>query len=417
MNKLASKEDGPRMTGLFISEVHGMAGFVDEFGNSDVEGAIEHLEREKEKWQRDLDPKAYAIRCSQRPTYLDEAFKFRGETDMPVIILQGQEERIKANQFPYELVDLEYGNSGMTGDIVPVATARIPISEFPISPKMEDKRGAIQVWERPIKNLKPLMTYYMSVDPVRKGRTITSNSLISVIVYRNPQIVNRTINGRIESSREGDKIVCTWTGRYDDINDSIDEIIKIMLWYQAWTLMESNVDVVINEIKRRRLQKYLVPKKQFVFNREIGHLQFDHNTEYGWVNTGRIFEDLLLNNLLKFVTEVLYSEVDDEGNAVKTIKGVVRIPDAMLLKEMILYYKGLNVDRMIAAAALATLIYIHSGNRGGHVHETNDDEDEISEAEEMSKKSSKLSNSPFNQIGRSRSMGSSRRRGGFKNLR
>ena len=421
MNKLASKDGPPIKTGLFISEVHGYKGFVDEFGNSDVAGAMKHLEQQKEKWQRDLHPKAYATRCSQKPTYLDEAFKFRGESDMPIALLEGHEQRLKRNEFPYESVDLEYSSTGNINEIEIFESSRIPITEFPINPKMPDKRGAIQIWERPIKQLKPLLTYYMSVDPVRKGKTITSDSLIAVYVYRNPQLVTRYINGQMENTQEGDRIVCAWTGRYDDINDSIDEIIKIMLLYQAWTLMESNVDVVINEIKRRRLQKYLVQSKQFVFNREIGYATIDNNTEYGWVNRGRIFEDILLNNLLKFVTETLYTETDEEGNPVRTIKGVVRIPDAMAIKEMILYYKGLNVDRMISLSALATLIYVHSGNRGGFVEtivKTDESEDGDFTMMQNPKNISTLNRSPFKTLGKSKSgMSRSGKRSGFRNIK
>ena len=54
----------------------------------------------------------------------------------------------------------------------------LPITDFPVSPKLEDKTGCIVVWERP--DEKPAWgTYYGSIDPVGEGKTITSESLCS----------------------------------------------------------------------------------------------------------------------------------------------------------------------------------------------------------------------------------------------
>lgn len=751
-NKLIDSEMPEAPTGLFISEVHAMTGFIDEYGNSDVEGALTYLEEQKEIWRNTLAPKSYAIRCSQRPTYLNEAFKFRGESIMPLTILESEEKRIIRGEVPYEIVELEYDQEDETGQkILILPSKKEPISEFPINPKTEDKTGAIVMFQRPIKNLIPLTTYYASVDPVGQGKaehvnnkvytptglkrigdlkvgdlviasngkavkvkgvfpqgkinlfdvifndgfkltvgnehlwkvfpnpasdkkdghvlstkqlldknlkidtfgtginskkkyktstffkrkngasqwqipisepiifnrnkvpidsyllglilgdggisqksiyfstedsellesikkvlpkgielkfsskcsyrlssstsrntltqklrklglmgkssidkfipesymissvknrlsllqglldtdgysgnngaefysiseklanqvvqlsqslgglatirkkitktgvgfvfivrvklpkqfnpfrlkrkaqlykpnyvfsryiseinyvgreeavcisvdstdnlyvsenaivthnTITSNSLACIYVYRNSHFVSRNVDGYMETSLEGDEVVCVWTGRYDDINDTHDQIIKIILLYQAWTLCENNVPLLIDEMKIRRLQKYLVPKKQFSFSNEFDSRVDTQFYEYGWRNTGTVFDKIILNYLLKYLVENIYEVLDENGEVKYRIKGVSRIKDVMVIKEMLAYFKGLNVDRIVTLAALLTFVELqraHRRNAKSHVTETDDDENL-----DNPNKMTKLNKSPFNNLG------------------
>lgn len=415
-NKLIDKDHAPINTGLFISEVHAMAGFIDDWGNSDVEGAIEYLEKQKEEWSRTLDPKAYAIRCSQKPTYLNEAFKFRGESDFPIQLIEAEEKKIISQDKDYELVELEYDPDDEKQEkIIDNPSLKPPIDVFPLSPKTEDKTGSIVVFEKPIKNLRPLLTYYASVDPVGQGKTVTSKSLCCIYVYRNMQMITRTVDGKTEIVQEGDKIVCVWTGRYDQIEDTHEQLIKIILWYKAWTLVENNVSLLIDEMKRRNLQRYLVPKQQFQFGKEFESQQSTHFYEYGWRNTGDIFERILKNYLLKFLTEIIYKDVDDEGNVIKIIKGIVRVKDVMALKEMMAYFKGLNVDRLITLAALVTFVKLQESHKRGNLSHVNQTEDE--ENLENSIKNSNLKTSPFKNVGSSNHTGYRKKGNIFNKLR
>lgn len=422
-NKLANDKGIPIVTGLFISEVHSMSPYIDEWGNSLVEEAIIALQKKKKSWEDTLDPKLYALRCSQKPTWLDEAFRFRGEATFPPLLVQSQKTRIESDEFPYELIDLDYDEMG---DITWKHSKRIPIDVFPIDPKAIDKRGAIQVWEKPVSYLTPLVTYYASIDPVGQGKTITSNSLCSIYIYRNLQIVNRIVDGRKESIQEGDKIVAAWCGRYDDISDTHDECIKLILWYQAWALCENNVPLLIDEMKRRKLQKYLVPSKQFAFNEEFDSMSKTIFQDYGWRNAGTIFKKVLLNYLLKFITNVLHTEKenseDDETDVEKfkkvlTIKGIYRIPDIMACVEMENYVEGLNVDRLISLAALVTLVELQEAHRGGHINVVDDTEDIDYVDLDYTNKMSKLSKSPFNKLGKHHSSFKAKKKSPFNRLR
>ena len=396
-NNMADPTRVPIISGLFISEAHAYKGFIDQWGNSDVEGAIKHLEALKIKKASEMEPKDYALYCSQKPTWMSEAFKYRGEAEFPIQLLEAEDKHLAANR-NYELVTLDYDPTDERGErILAKLTTKPPISEFPLSPRTEDKTGSIVVYERPIQNLTPLQTYYISIDPVGQGKTITSKSLVSCYVYRNAQMVTRTIDGVTETQMEGDKIVCSWCGRFDDINDTHEQLIKIILWYKAWALVEANIDLLITEMKNRNLQRYLVPRSQFQFGTELKN-ESSAFYDYGWKNVGNVFDKFLINYLFKFLTEVIYAEYDDEGNTKLQIKGVRRINDRMALAEMIAYYKGMNVDRIVTLAALACFIEVQRGHRRGNAPDVVITENEDLESMKIIPK---LNNTPFHKLGNS----------------
>jgi hypothetical protein len=93
--------------------------------------------------------------------------------------------------------------------------------------------------------------------------------------------------------------------------------------------------------------------------------------------------------------------------------GVERIPDPMLIKEMLAYYPGLNVDRMVAFGALVAFAKIQQSNRGYSKRRESDGNSLVN-----SEKISKLKYSPFKNIGRGNSGNNSRGgRSGFKNFK
>ena len=94
--------------------------------------------------------------------------------------------------------------------------------------------------------------------------------------------------------------------------------------------------------------------------------------------------------------------------------GVERIPDPMLIKEMLAYYPGLNVDRLVTFGALVAFVKIQQSNRG-YAKRRESDGDSLVNPEKISKLKY---TSAFKNIGRSRSMGSPKiRKSGFKNIK
>ena len=121
----------------------------------------------------------------------------------------------------------------------------------------------------------------------------------------------------------------------------------IIEWYNAWTIVENNISLFIQHMIARKKQRYLVPKQQILFLKDLGSNRTVYQ-EYGWKNTGTLFKSHLISYAIEFMREVIDEELDDEGNVMSQTLGVERIPDPMLLKEMLAYYPGLNVDRLVS---------------------------------------------------------------------
>jgi hypothetical protein len=388
--------------GLFIPEQWSMPPYVDEYGNSKVEEALEAILAERKQWEKDLTPEDYQLRISQKPISIEEAFATRKESPYPTHLITKQIEKILNNDYYLEYVDVE---RNINGEIDILTSRKIPISDFPVNPKMENKEGVIVMHERPTKSPK-FGTYYASLDPVNAGKTVESNSLACIYIYKNQ--VELTIvkaDGTTETRIEPDKLVCWWTGRFDDLEKTHERIEMLLELYNAWCVVENNVTAFNTYMIKRNKQKYLVPKNQMVFLKEIG-ANTNVYQDYGWRNTGRLFKDTIMPYGIQFLKEELDHEVKSDGTIVKTYYGIDRIPDIMLLKEMLAWREGLNVDRIIAFSALAAFVKVQNANRGLTKEKKYDDN------LQKQNKNVNLKTSPFTNMG-----GSKYKKTGFKNIR
>ena len=396
-------------TGLFIPEQWSMQPFIDQYGNSLVEEAVKAIDTQRLKWKKDLSPEQYQLRISQHPKNIAEAFAFRKVSKFPTHLVSAQKRRIEEKEYPYEFINLERDASGK---IEAKATNKLPISEFPITKNTEDKTGVLVVWEKPQANAE-WGTYYASIDPVGEGKTTTSESLCSIYVYKNPVEVTRIDRGETTNFTESDKIVAAWCGRFDDINKTHERLELIIEWYNAWTIVESNISHFINYMIHRKKQKYLVPKSQVLFLKDLGS-----NTnvfqEYGWKNTGTLFKSHMLSYLIEYLKEEIDHETKDDGTIVKTTYGVERIPDLMAFVEMEAYDDDVNVDRLVSLAALIAFAKVQQANRGyrKRVEEVN------TKNLQKSDNLYKLNTSPFRHMGKMRKVpGMSFPKSPFKNMR
>ena len=407
-SNLLDKDGTIGLSGLFIPEQWSMPPHIDEYGNSKIEEALEAIFIEREKWKDELNPEQYQLRISQKPTNIAEGFAYRKESIFPQGLLSKQLKRIEDKEYSYDFIELERDEKG----IVAKRSNKMPISQFPVNKKQADKTGVLVVWEKPTKNPE-FGTYYASIDPVSEGKTTTSDSLCSIFVYKNPVEVTRETSNGLETFIERDKIVASWCGRYDDINKTHEQLEKIVEWYNAWTVVENNISLFIQHMISRKKQKYLVPKQQILFLKDLGSNRTVYQ-EYGWKNTGTLFKSHLISYGLEFLREVTDEETDQNGEVTGQTFGVERIPDPMLIKEMLAYYPGLNVDRMVSFCALIAFAKVQQSNRGYSKRRESDTVKPLDNSQNLFK----LKYSPFSNIGRKASKTSiKKRRSGFKNFR
>ena len=398
------------LSGLFIPEQWSMPPYIDKYGNSLVEEAVDALEKQFKQWRDELAPEEYQLRISQHPRNIKEAFDHRTVSVFPTHLLAAQERRIEDKEYGFEFLNISTDADGM-----PEVTKsnKRPIMEFPVNKKTEDKTGCLVVWERPIKDPN-FGDYYASVDPVSEGKTTTSESLCSIYVMKAPIQVTRHTGSESETYIEQGKIVAAWCGRYDDINQTHKQLELIIEWYNAWTLVENNISLFIQYMISRRKQKYLVPKNQIMFLKDLGS---NNNVfqEYGWKNTGTLFKSHLLSYAIEYTKEELDQELKSDGTVVRTTYGIERIPDPMLIKEMREYADGVNVDRLVSFAALVAFMKIQESNRGYAKRSIMDD---AAKNLQKSENLFKLNKSPFRHMGSKISNANGRfKKSAFKNIK
>jgi hypothetical protein len=407
---LIDKDGTVGVSGLFIPEQWSMPPYIDEYGNSKVEEALQALDDYFEECKKKMSPEAYQLEISQHPRNIEEAFAHRKVSIFPQHLVNAQLRRIEDKEYSYEFLDIyrdEIGHPKVK------ETSKLPISEFPISKKTEDKTGTLVVWERPVKDPSFGM-YYASIDPVSEGKTTTSESLCSIYVMKAPVEVTKVTLGETETYIEQDKIVAAWCGRFDDIKKTHERLELIIEWYNAWTVIENNISLFIQYMISQKKQRFLVPRTQIMFLKDLG-ANANVFQEYGWKNTGVLFKSHLLSYVIEYTREELDTVTKEDGTIVRTTYGVERIPDPMLLKEMKAYQEGLNVDRLVSFAALVAFMRIQQSNRGYMKRMVMD---EASKNLQKSENLYKLNNSPFRHMGKSSTtMAKGLRRSPFKNIR
>ena len=398
------------VSGLFIPEQWSMPPYIDDYGNSLVEEALEALNDQFAKWKKELDPETYQLRISQHPRNIEEAFSNRTVSLFPTHLITAQERRIEDKEYAYEFLDISTDENGKP--TVKTSNKR-PISEFPISKKTEDKTGCLVVWERPVAN-PTFGQYYASIDPVSEGKTTTSESLCSIYIMKAPVEVTKISGGETETYIEQDKIVAAWCGRYEDINKTHQQLELIIEWYNAWTVIENNISLFIQYMISRKKQRFLVPKSQILFLKDLG-ANANVFQEYGWKNTGTLFKAHLLSYAIEYTKEELDIETKADGTIVRTKYGIERIPDPMLLKEMREYSDGVNVDRLVAFCALVAFMRIQQANRGYTKRVVMDD---AAKNLQKSENLFKLNRSPFRHMGKGQlANGQKFKRSPFKNIK
>ena len=99
----------------------------------------------------------------------------------------------------------------------------------------------------------------------------------------------------------------------------------------------------------------------------------------------------------------------------KSTYGVERIPDPMLITEMLQYFPGLNVDRLVAFSALVAFAKMQQANRG---YVKRKERDKSLEPLDISQNFGKLNKNPFRNIGNRNSRINKRKsRNPFKNIK
>lgn len=225
---------------------------------------------------------------------------------------------------------------------VPVKNGEVPIQNFPADDK-EDKDAPIVVVSRPLEGQEFGILHVAGSDPYNQDVAHYSPSLGTLYIYRRTY---DPINGIYQN-----RFVAWYSARPDNISKWRDQVRLLLEWYGAVCLPENEEPGFIRWFDDKHLGYYLQDGMDLAkeinagtkVKRNKGLSASTANIRYG-------------NGLLKgYIDEDMIMGQDNitGDNIIK--KGVIRIDDKVLLKEIIAYKptvgkkKGVNVDRIVGA--------------------------------------------------------------------
>lgn len=340
----------------------------DKWGNSDKHKSLAIIEADRVK-ARDQDPADYRQYISQRPLNIIEAFSHRKESFFPQDLLGRQEYRIlEKKQYPFDCYDIERDPDDK---IKLVPAKNLPIEKFPFSPKKDViPYGCIKIWHKPEKNPK-MYRFFAAVDPIGVDKTTTSDSLFSIVIYEGLTYETSTIEtidsktGEKTQTTErtliGDRIVASYVGRKKD-RKTTNELAEMLIeYYNAFTVVENNVDNFNQHMIRNKKTHYLATKSDLTFLKEL-KTNVDVHKDYG-VHTNPTMWATYKERILEFLKEDIGVEYKSNGDVLRIKRGVERIPDSRLIKEMQNFVgeKG-NYDQIITLGLVILLAKTYQTN-------------------------------------------------------
>ena len=330
-------------TCLFVPDSWSRYGFMDENGNSLVEEAEKDILESRKAAKNSKGLEDYQLQISQKPLSLKEAFAFRADSFFPQAILGSQVMRLEATPPKTTVVELFEKDDGSISFTTNTETT--PIVNFPIT-NGESNRGAVVIKEFPIKDA-PFLTYFAGIDPISTDKTTTSESLFSCYIFKT--LTETKVDGEDGQPKikvSGFEPVAWYTGRLDDLKQTNTIGEHLVRFYNAFAVVESNVQSFINHMQHKGLQRYLATKADISFLGDLGANREVYK-QYG-VHMTPMIKNYILSNIKEYISEEMDYVKKEDGERLKTIYGVERIKDIPLLEEIKQWHPDLNTDRIIA---------------------------------------------------------------------
>lgn len=299
-----------------------------------VENAMAVLENEREILRKGKKKELYNKEVMYYPTTEEELFLV-SDDDNPFADIK----QLALDQLMYlDSIDDSAIYGFMTRDVDGkpkfVETKDFPISTFPTE-DWENKDAPIQMWDHCIPGQPFGILHCAGGDPYNKEESDTSPSLGAIYIQRRTY---DPLKGRFQEC-----IVASYTARPKNMA-KFHEQTRLLLEYYGATILPENADTsLIRYFDNKNLNHYVEDgldlAKELNPNTKAktrkGLSPSPANIKYG-------------NGLIKSYFEediVMGMDANDEP-IIK--KGAIRVRDKMLLKEIIDYKEGVNVDRIVA---------------------------------------------------------------------
>jgi hypothetical protein len=350
------KERAGKPCGLFVSEAYNLEGFIDKDGNSLVNEALEWIRENNERVKNTKRKDLAQLDISQKPISPEDAFAQRKQNEFPVEDLRRQQERIeiKDQENGWERRPIKCTLFEDDKGVIQMNLNNLPEEHrYPINPEWEDKRGIVTIYELPPE--RPIwLTYFAGVDTVEVDETTTSNSVMSVDIYKR-MVKVRGADGKIRY--EGGKIVATYRGRYNPVEKGNEQAWFLIKMFNAFTYQERSKPNFMNYMKRMgRAEKYLAKESDVPMFKDMNHNNNLSKSAYGFIlSPHNQVWSVFKANVKEYFTQEFGRLENENGELTKMFTGIDRIDDKWLLEEYIQYNESDNFDRIISSAAAITI--------------------------------------------------------------
>lgn len=217
----------PSWSNMESTDENGKQRFMDQYGNSIKEKAIEELIAQRNKVKDGGASQTSIDRfISERPLKPQEAVLELGKNIFPRQLLMNQLTRIRTNEKLRNMkhvVDLAWDGEGQVK-----ATEKKSGDITTYHLKKDDKpHGSVVIWEYPIKD-PPFGLYIGGCDPYDHDESFT-NSLGSTFIFK-----------RVKAGEAwNDVIVAEYSGRPDTAEEYYENVRKLLIFYNARLLFEN----------------------------------------------------------------------------------------------------------------------------------------------------------------------------------
>jgi len=345
-----NEKDDKRIHGLFIPASYRMeaknkstlGAFLNEPLNSDThniemlvgdpEKAKQITETNLERLKKAGDRVAYLKEKMYYPMEVDDIFLNEDTNIFDIESAKRQKNRLLQQERTGTPVILMHDGE----KIIHEFTDKLPITNFPLK-NSDQKDAPIVVYEFPIED-PPYGLYVAGVDPYRQGQSAYSSSLGAVYIYKRMH--------DLTGEKYQDMFVASYCARPDNKDHWNEQARLLIKYYNARALCENDDISFIEYMKSKGDDRYL--ERQPDWLKEIVPATTVRR-DYGIHRSSQKIIDYLHTCLKKYMEEEVYVEKDENGSVIRSVLGVTKIFDPVLLEEIIQYNDSGNFDRIIAA--------------------------------------------------------------------
>jgi hypothetical protein len=302
-----------------------LEGFEIEVTNWENAKKLTDAEIEKEKEKGDFLHKKARMYYPYQP---EDCFLSSSNSPFPTEDIKKMLSQIERDKAYGEYIFLTQTKEG----IVPLATDKQPVMEYPYKGGIHD--APIIIYERPYTNYTNIErnVYVAGFDGYKIATSATTDSLGSLTIFKRM------------SGIQGVKyqIVATYASRPEQEDKFYRQCLLLLKYYNAVVLPERDSGFYAYVRGQNEL-------KHFAFCKSLAlGINPKANADYlQGLPATQPNQEFYMKLIQKYCNETIDCGVDENGDALER-KGVYRIPDYMLLKELEQFGKHKNYDRIIS---------------------------------------------------------------------